>query len=278
MFQTVPSGPFFYLFDGIFRNHGTERNKASGSHRRITLFHPKMSPPGLVRDHGVALAGEWTPLTWTASWRSNPRICTRRIHRYFHKMASLKPSSSTQQTRLPVKQATPLPSRSHSHFWEPSPSQSPLLTDLTVSTLPSQFITILAVASATLASAASIRATTASASTTPHEQYSSSVGVLGCKIDTNRDAYWPMSVSCEDICVKVSYQGRSVNLLRIDQSSGPTTSPTTPTTSLSPARAPRRTPSPAAGWPWTTRRSPPTTPGASSGLATAVFPFRERTA
>lgn len=86
--------------------------------------------------------------------------------------------------------------------------------------MPSQFITILAVASATLASAASIRATTASASTTPHEQYSSSVGVLGCKIDTNRVAYWPMSVSCEDICVKVSYQGRSVDLLRIDQSSG----------------------------------------------------------
>lgn len=86
--------------------------------------------------------------------------------------------------------------------------------------MPSQFITILAVASATLASAAIIRATTASASTTSHEQYSSSVGVLGCKIDTSRVAYWPMSVSCEDICVKVSYQGRSVNLLRIDQSSG----------------------------------------------------------
>lgn len=84
----------------------------------------------------------------------------------------------------------------------------------------SHFITTLAVASATLANAASIRATTASASITPHEQYSSSVGVLGCKIDTNRVAYWPMSISCDDICVKVSYQGRSLNLLRIDQSGG----------------------------------------------------------
>ncbi|KAK4135144.1 hypothetical protein BT67DRAFT_495781 [Trichocladium antarcticum] len=55
---------------------------------------------------------------------------------------------------------------------------------------------------------------------TPHEQYSSSVGVLGCKIDTNRVAYWPGSVDCDNICVRVSYGGRSVDLLRIDQSGG----------------------------------------------------------
>lgn len=55
---------------------------------------------------------------------------------------------------------------------------------------------------------------------TPHEQYSSSIGVLGCKIDTNRVAYWPQSVGCDDICVRVSYGGRSVDLLRIDQSGG----------------------------------------------------------
>ena len=55
---------------------------------------------------------------------------------------------------------------------------------------------------------------------TPHVQYSSSVGVLGCKIDTNRVAYWPMSVDCDNICVRVSYAGRSVELLRIDQSGG----------------------------------------------------------
>ncbi|KAG9567774.1 hypothetical protein KCU71_g3576, partial [Aureobasidium melanogenum] len=57
-------------------------------------------------------------------------------------------------------------------------------------------------------------------SVTPHVEYSSSVGVLGCKINTNRVAYWPMSVDCDNMCVKVSHQGRSLNLLRVDQSGG----------------------------------------------------------
>lgn len=55
---------------------------------------------------------------------------------------------------------------------------------------------------------------------TPHESYSSSVGVLGCKINTDRVAYWPASIDCTNICVRVSYGGRSVDLLRIDQSGG----------------------------------------------------------
>ncbi|KAF3920206.1 hypothetical protein AA313_de0205897 [Arthrobotrys entomopaga] len=55
---------------------------------------------------------------------------------------------------------------------------------------------------------------------TPHESFSSSVGVLGCKINVNRVAYWPMSVDCNNICVQLSYGGRSVYLLRIDQSGG----------------------------------------------------------
>ena len=55
---------------------------------------------------------------------------------------------------------------------------------------------------------------------TPHDSYSSSVGVLGCKINTNRVAYWPMSIDCTNICVSLSYGGRSVYLLRIDQSGG----------------------------------------------------------
>lgn len=59
-----------------------------------------------------------------------------------------------------------------------------------------------------------------SASVTPHESYSSSVGVLGCKINTNRVAYWPASIDCDNICVKLTYEGRSVHLLRIDQSEG----------------------------------------------------------
>ena len=55
---------------------------------------------------------------------------------------------------------------------------------------------------------------------TPHEQYSSSAGVLGCKIDTNRVAYWPGAVDCDNVCVSVSREGRSVRLLRIDTSEG----------------------------------------------------------
>jgi len=57
-------------------------------------------------------------------------------------------------------------------------------------------------------------------SVTPHDSYSSSVGVLGCKINTNRVAYWPNPVDCNNICVSLSYEGRNVHLLRIDQSGG----------------------------------------------------------
>ncbi|KAH8669246.1 hypothetical protein BGZ61DRAFT_483436 [Ilyonectria robusta] len=45
-------------------------------------------------------------------------------------------------------------------------------------------------------------------------------GSLGCKIDNNRVAYWPGSVGCDDICVRVYNEGRSVHLLRIDTSGG----------------------------------------------------------
>lgn len=55
---------------------------------------------------------------------------------------------------------------------------------------------------------------------TPHDSYSSSVGVLGCKIDTNRVAYWPGSVDCNNICVSLHYEDREVLLLRIDSSEG----------------------------------------------------------
>lgn len=59
-----------------------------------------------------------------------------------------------------------------------------------------------------------------SISVTPHASYSSSVGVLGCKINTNRVAYWPMTVDCTNICVKLTYDSRSLYLLRIDSSAG----------------------------------------------------------
>lgn len=55
---------------------------------------------------------------------------------------------------------------------------------------------------------------------TPHDSYSSSIGVLGCKVDTNRIAYWPSSVDCSSLCIELSYDDRSVNLLRVDQSQG----------------------------------------------------------
>ncbi|KAH7033486.1 uncharacterized protein B0I36DRAFT_321554 [Microdochium trichocladiopsis] len=55
---------------------------------------------------------------------------------------------------------------------------------------------------------------------TPHDSYSSSVGVLGCKVDTNRIAYWPGSVDCNNICISLTYEDRTVRLLRVDQSQG----------------------------------------------------------
>lgn len=65
-----------------------------------------------------------------------------------------------------------------------------------------------------------VLATAESISVTPHDKYSSSIGVLGCKIDTNRVAYFPNSVDCDNICVKLTKGSRSVHLLRIDQSGG----------------------------------------------------------
>ncbi|CAK7267430.1 hypothetical protein SEPCBS119000_002543 [Sporothrix epigloea] len=67
-------------------------------------------------------------------------------------------------------------------------------------------------------SAAAAAATTVGV--TPHASYSSSIGVLGCKVNTNRIAYWPMAVDCNNICVSLSYGGRQLYLLRIDQSGG----------------------------------------------------------
>ncbi|KAL9623726.1 MAG: hypothetical protein Q9160_001956 [Pyrenula sp. 1 TL-2023] len=57
-------------------------------------------------------------------------------------------------------------------------------------------------------------------SVTPHEQYSSSLGVLGCKIDTNYVAYFPGWPQCDNLCKKVTYADRTVYLLNIDSSGG----------------------------------------------------------
>ncbi|KAL2266735.1 hypothetical protein VTJ83DRAFT_6087 [Remersonia thermophila] len=79
---------------------------------------------------------------------------------------------------------------------------------------------LLSLFSCLLAAASTAHAAKGTVWATPHESYSSSVGVLGCKVDTNRIAYWPASVDCDNICVSLSYEGRTVYLLRIDQSEG----------------------------------------------------------
>lgn len=83
------------------------------------------------------------------------------------------------------------------------------------------FTAILAAASATMVSAAALAPRGyGTASMTPHDQYGSSVGVLGCKINTNHVAYWPSSVGCDDICLQLSHGGRKIYVLKIDQSGG----------------------------------------------------------
>ena len=81
-------------------------------------------------------------------------------------------------------------------------------------------VSLLATSIVASARTISIEPTLATARITPHESYSSSVGVIGCKVNTNRIAYWPSPVDCNDICVRVSHEGRSLNLLKVDTSSG----------------------------------------------------------
>ncbi|APA13387.1 hypothetical protein sscle_11g081570 [Sclerotinia sclerotiorum 1980 UF-70] len=85
-------------------------------------------------------------------------------------------------------------------------------------------ITIITTVSAVILPIAATSAVSVSESfisVTPHQQFSSSIGVLGCMIDTNRVAYWPSSPDCgATMCVRVSYNSRSVNLLHIDRSGG----------------------------------------------------------
>lgn len=57
-------------------------------------------------------------------------------------------------------------------------------------------------------------------SITPHDVYGSSIGVLGCKVNVNRIAYWPTFPGCDNLCKKVTVGDRSVYLLHIDQSGG----------------------------------------------------------
>lgn len=65
-------------------------------------------------------------------------------------------------------------------------------------------------------------AAAATQSITPHDSFSSSIGVLGCKINTNRVAYWPGMPDCNNFCKKVTNtnSGQSTYLLHIDSSGG----------------------------------------------------------
>ena len=71
-----------------------------------------------------------------------------------------------------------------------------------------------------LCCATATHAATTTVWATPHDSYSSSIGVLGCKVNTDRIAYWPGSVDCNNLCVSLKYGDRKVKLLRIDQSEG----------------------------------------------------------
>jgi hypothetical protein len=54
-----------------------------------------------------------------------------------------------------------------------------------------------------------------------HVEYSSSIGVLGCMINTNRIAYWPLTPPCDNPCVKLTApNGNTINVLHIDTSGG----------------------------------------------------------
>ncbi|ROV99695.1 hypothetical protein VSDG_02960 [Cytospora chrysosperma] len=55
---------------------------------------------------------------------------------------------------------------------------------------------------------------------TPHSQFSSSIGVLGCKVDTDRIAYWPAAPDCTNMCIKLTFGSRSRTVLHIDTSGG----------------------------------------------------------
>jgi hypothetical protein len=81
----------------------------------------------------------------------------------------------------------------------------------------SSIATIL-IASTTAASAGALPKRGLSAYVTGHDSYSSSIGIVGAKINTNRVAYWPTEPDCDKFCLKVSHEGRSLHLLHIDHS------------------------------------------------------------
>ncbi|KAG9202703.1 hypothetical protein G6514_003955 [Epicoccum nigrum] len=65
------------------------------------------------------------------------------------------------------------------------------------------------------------RATSGTIALDSHVEYSSSMGVIGCLVNTNRIAYFPMTPPCSNPCIKLTApNGKSINVLHIDQSGG----------------------------------------------------------
>ncbi|KAI7784324.1 hypothetical protein LA080_010107 [Diaporthe eres] len=74
-------------------------------------------------------------------------------------------------------------------------------------------ITAFAAHAAALSPSGSVRVT-------PHDSYSSSIGVHGCKVDVNRMAYWPDWPDCSGMCIKLTFGSRSRTVLHLDVSGG----------------------------------------------------------
>ncbi|KAI0021920.1 hypothetical protein F4780DRAFT_735937 [Xylariomycetidae sp. FL0641] len=60
------------------------------------------------------------------------------------------------------------------------------------------------------------------ADVTPHDSYSSSIGVLGCKVNVNRIAYFPFQPDCNRLCIKITHTAsqRHLHVLHVDGSGG----------------------------------------------------------
>lgn len=60
-------------------------------------------------------------------------------------------------------------------------------------------------------------------SVTPHMYYSAALGVVGCKVNTNRVMYFPLTefpLACDSLCYRITNGDRSIHLVQIDWSQG----------------------------------------------------------
>lgn len=82
------------------------------------------------------------------------------------------------------------------------------------------FLRTISLLTALAFSCANSLATSGTVYVTPHSQFSSSIGVLGCKVNTDRIAYWPAFPDCTNMCIKLTFGSRSRTILHIDTSGG----------------------------------------------------------